>query len=93
MKISNFFKDTQVHKFMITENEYTQKLLNELKFINSNFISVDAKKYKIKIYCYIDISSLIDFLRTNSNFAKYYKRYQQCYYLLYAILVLMSHLG
>ncbi|WP_210366500.1 DUF735 family protein, partial [Borreliella garinii] len=28
MKIPNFLKDTQVYKFLITETEYAQKLLN-----------------------------------------------------------------
>ncbi|ACN93405.1 conserved hypothetical protein (plasmid) [Borreliella finlandensis] len=40
----NFSKDTEIHKFILTETEYAQKLLNELKSPNSNFISVDAKK-------------------------------------------------
>ncbi|WP_273701350.1 DUF735 family protein, partial [Borreliella americana] len=29
MKIPNFFKDTEIHKFILTETEYAQKLLNE----------------------------------------------------------------
>ncbi|ACL35241.1 conserved hypothetical protein (plasmid) [Borreliella garinii Far04] len=44
MKIPNFFKNTKVQKFIRTEAGYAQKLLNELKALNSKFISIDAKK-------------------------------------------------
>ncbi|WP_233709291.1 DUF735 family protein [Borreliella bavariensis] len=47
MKIPNFFKSTEVQKFIRTEAEYAQKLLNELKALNSNFISIVAKRNKI----------------------------------------------
>ncbi|WP_187981792.1 DUF735 family protein [Borreliella bavariensis] len=39
-----FLKDTEIQKFIRTEIEYAQKLLNELKVLNSNFISIDAKE-------------------------------------------------
>ncbi|WP_215536403.1 DUF735 family protein [Borreliella bavariensis] len=44
MKIPKFLKDTEIQKFIRTEIEYAQKLLNELKALNSNFISIDAKE-------------------------------------------------
>ncbi|WP_215540080.1 DUF735 family protein, partial [Borreliella bavariensis] len=44
MKIPKFLKDTEIQKFIRTEIEYAQKLLNELKFLNSNFISINAKE-------------------------------------------------
>ncbi|AZA27396.1 MULTISPECIES: DUF735 family protein [Borreliella] len=44
MKIPKFLKDTEIQKFIRTEIEYAQKLLNELKVLNSNFISIDAKE-------------------------------------------------
>ncbi|WP_422850262.1 DUF735 family protein, partial [Borreliella afzelii] len=30
MKITNFLKNTEIQKFILTETEYAQKLLNEL---------------------------------------------------------------
>lgn len=59
MKIPNFLKDTQVHKFLITETEYAQKLLNELKALNSNFISIDAKENVKSRYIAIWLSQVL----------------------------------
>ncbi|APQ15673.1 hypothetical protein BLA33_04870 (plasmid) [Borreliella garinii] len=59
MKIPNFLKDTQVHKFLITETEYAQKLLNELKVLNSNFISIDAKENVKSRYIAIWLSQVL----------------------------------
>ncbi|MCD2378170.1 DUF735 family protein, partial [Borreliella burgdorferi] len=42
MKIPNLFKNTEIHKFIRTETEYAQALLNELKSLNSNFISINV---------------------------------------------------
>ncbi|MCD2309600.1 DUF735 family protein, partial [Borreliella burgdorferi] len=42
MKIPNLFNGTEIHKFIRTEIEYAQALLNELKTLNSNFISINA---------------------------------------------------
>ncbi len=44
MKIPNFLQDIQVHKLLIKETEYAQKLLNEIKALHSNFISIDVKE-------------------------------------------------
>ncbi|XOU12958.1 DUF735 family protein (plasmid) [Borreliella americana] len=59
MKIPNFLKNTQVHKFINTETKYAQKLLNELKFINSNFISIDSKKNIKSRYIAIWLSQVL----------------------------------
>ncbi|WP_420025160.1 DUF735 family protein (plasmid) [Borreliella yangtzensis] len=59
MKIPNFLKDTQVHKFILTETEYAQQLLNELKFMNSNFISIDAKENIKSRYIAIWLSQVL----------------------------------
>lgn len=59
MKIPIFFKDTEIHKFILTENEYAQKLLNELKALNSNFISIDAKENIKSRYIAIWISQVL----------------------------------
>ncbi|WP_418909635.1 DUF735 family protein (plasmid) [Borreliella lanei] len=59
MKIPNFFKDTEIHKFILTETEYVQKLLNELKSLNSNFISIDAKENIKSRYIAIWISQVL----------------------------------
>ncbi|WP_210371968.1 DUF735 family protein, partial [Borreliella garinii] len=55
----NFLQDTQVHKLLITETEYAQQLLNELKFLNSNFISIDAKENVKSRYIAIWISQVL----------------------------------
>ncbi len=59
MKIPNFLKNTEIHKFILTEIEYAQKLLNELKFINSNFISINVKKNIKSRYIAIWISQVL----------------------------------
>ncbi|MCD2332796.1 DUF735 family protein [Borreliella americana] len=59
MKIPNFLKDTQVHKFILTENEYARKLLNELRSLNSNFISIDAKENIKSRYIAIWLSQVL----------------------------------
>ncbi|WP_418457496.1 DUF735 family protein [Borreliella andersonii] len=59
MKIPNFFKNTEIHKFILTETEYAQKLLNELKSLNSNFISIDAKENIKSKYIAICISQVL----------------------------------
>ncbi|WP_418455534.1 DUF735 family protein (plasmid) [Borreliella californiensis] len=59
MKIPNFFKNTEIHKFILTETEYAQTLLNELKFLNSNFISINAKENVKSRYIAIWISQVL----------------------------------
>ncbi|WP_418885632.1 DUF735 family protein [Borreliella tanukii] len=59
MKIPNFLKNTEVHKFIRTEMEYAQTLLNELKFMNSNFISIDAKENVKSRYIAIWLSQVL----------------------------------
>ncbi|WP_424632745.1 DUF735 family protein [Borreliella lusitaniae] len=59
MKIPKFLKDTEIHKFIHTETEYAQKLLNELKLINSSFISIDAKENIKSRYIAIWISQIL----------------------------------
>ncbi|WP_215536702.1 DUF735 family protein [Borreliella bavariensis] len=59
MKIPNFLKNTEVQKFIRTEAEYAQKLLNELKALNSNFISIDAKENIKSRYIAIWLSQVL----------------------------------
>ncbi|WP_425337204.1 DUF735 family protein [Borreliella tanukii] len=59
MKIPNFLKNTEVHKFIRTEMEYAQTLLNELKFMNSNFISINAKENIKSRYIAIWLSQVL----------------------------------
>ncbi|WP_210379816.1 DUF735 family protein [Borreliella garinii] len=59
MEIPNFLQDTQIYKLLIKETEYTQKLLNELKVLNSNFISIDAKENIKSRYIAIWISQVL----------------------------------
>ncbi|WP_210370838.1 DUF735 family protein [Borreliella garinii] len=59
MKIPKFLKDTEIQKFIRTEIEYAQKLLNELKALNSNFISIDAKENIKSRYIAIWISQVL----------------------------------
>ncbi|WP_421136299.1 DUF735 family protein (plasmid) [Borreliella yangtzensis] len=59
MKIPNFFNNTELHKFISTETEYAQTLLNELKFLNSNFISIDAKENIKSRYIAIWLSQVL----------------------------------
>ncbi|WP_215535950.1 DUF735 family protein [Borreliella bavariensis] len=59
MKIPKFLKDTEIQKFIRTEIEYAQKLLNELKALNSNFISIDAKENIQSRYIAIWISQVL----------------------------------
>ncbi|WP_215537759.1 DUF735 family protein [Borreliella bavariensis] len=59
MKIPNFLKHTEIQKFILTETEYAQKLLNELKFLNSNFISINAKENIKSRYIAIWISQVL----------------------------------
>ncbi len=59
MKIPNFLQDTQVHKLLITETEYAQKLLNKIKALNSNFISIDTKENIKSRYIAIWISQVL----------------------------------
>ncbi|WP_210366387.1 DUF735 family protein [Borreliella garinii] len=59
MKIPKFLKDTEIQKFIRTEIEYAQKLLNELKVLNSNFISIDAKENIKSRYIAIWISQVL----------------------------------
>ncbi|WP_215539978.1 DUF735 family protein [Borreliella bavariensis] len=59
MKIPNFLKNTEVQKFIRTEAGYAQKLLNELKALNSNFISIDAKENIKSRYIAIWLSQVL----------------------------------
>ncbi|WP_187981669.1 MULTISPECIES: DUF735 family protein [Borreliella] len=59
MKIPKFLKHTEIQKFILTETEYAQKLLNELKTLNSNFISIDAKENIKSRYIAIWISQVL----------------------------------
>ncbi|MDO7279693.1 DUF735 family protein, partial [Borreliella burgdorferi] len=59
MKIPNIFKKTEIHKFIRTETEYAQSLLNELKSLNSNFISIDVKENIKSRYIAIWISQVL----------------------------------
>lgn len=59
MKIPKFLKDTEIQKFIRTEIEYAQKLLNELKALNSKFISIDAKENIKSRYIAIWISQVL----------------------------------
>uniref|UniRef100_UPI00359C964A DUF735 family protein n=5 Tax=Borreliella TaxID=64895 RepID=UPI00359C964A len=59
MKIPKFLKDTEIQKFIRTEIEYAQKLLNELKALNSNFISIDAKENIKSRYIAIWLSQVL----------------------------------
>ncbi|WP_210753290.1 DUF735 family protein [Borreliella valaisiana] len=59
MKIPKFLKDTEIQKFIRTEIEYAQKLLNGLKALNSNFISIDAKENIKSRYIAIWISQVL----------------------------------
>ncbi|MGF7102164.1 DUF735 family protein [Borreliella kurtenbachii] len=59
MKIPNLFNDTEIHKFIRTETEYAQTLLNELRFLNSNFISINAKENVKSRYIAIWISQVL----------------------------------
>ncbi len=59
MKIPKFLKDTEIQKFIRTEIKYAQKLLNELKALNSNFISIDAKENIKSRYIAIWISQVL----------------------------------
>ncbi|WP_215536464.1 DUF735 family protein [Borreliella bavariensis] len=59
MKIPNFLKNTEVQKFIRIEAEYAQKLLNELKALNSNFISIDAKENIKSRYIAIWLSQVL----------------------------------
>lgn len=59
MKIPNFLKNTEIQKFILTETEYAQKLLNELKALNSNFISINAKENIKSRYIAIWISQVL----------------------------------
>ncbi|WP_418909500.1 DUF735 family protein (plasmid) [Borreliella sinica] len=59
MKIPNFLKDTKIQKFLRTETEYAQQLLNELRFLNSNLITIDAKENIKSRYVAIWISQVL----------------------------------
>ncbi|WP_418456930.1 DUF735 family protein [Borreliella kurtenbachii] len=59
MKISNLFNGTEIHKFIRTETEYAQALLNELKTLNSNFISINAIENIKSRYIAIWISQVL----------------------------------
>ncbi|WP_215540984.1 DUF735 family protein [Borreliella bavariensis] len=59
MKIPNFLKNTEVQKFIRTEAECAQKLLNELKALNFNFISIDAKENIKSRYIAIWLSQVL----------------------------------
>ncbi len=59
MKIPKFLKDTAIQKFIRTEIEYAQKLLNEPKALNSNLISIDAKENIKSRYIAIWISQVL----------------------------------
>ncbi|WP_268827814.1 DUF735 family protein [Borreliella garinii] len=59
MEIPNFLQDTQIYKLLIKETEYTQKLLNGIKALNSNFISIDAKENIKSRYIAIWISQVL----------------------------------
>ncbi|WP_418909450.1 DUF735 family protein (plasmid) [Borreliella sinica] len=59
MKIPNFLKDTEIQKFLRTETEYAQQLLNELRFLNSNLITIDAKENIKSRYVAIWISQVL----------------------------------
>ncbi len=59
MKIPKFLKDTAIQKFIRTEIEYAQKLLNEPKALNSNLISIDAKEHIKSRYIAIWISQVL----------------------------------
>ncbi|WP_418905447.1 DUF735 family protein (plasmid) [Borreliella turdi] len=70
MKIPNFLQDTQVHKLLITETKYAQQLLNELKFLNSNFISIDAKENVKSRYIAIWISQVLSIFHAKTQTLK-----------------------
>ncbi|PRR53050.1 hypothetical protein CV661_05800 [Borreliella burgdorferi] len=59
MKIPNLFNGTEVHKFIRTETEYAQALLNELKSLNSNFISINVIENIKSRYIAIWISQVL----------------------------------
>ncbi|PRQ97278.1 DUF735 family protein [Borreliella burgdorferi] len=59
MKIPNLFKGTEIHKFIRTETEYAQALLNELKSLNSNFISINVIENIKSRYIAIWISQVL----------------------------------
>ncbi len=59
MKIPNLFKNTEIHKFIRTETEYAQTLLNELKSLNSNFISINVIENIKSRYIAIWISQVL----------------------------------
>ncbi|ACO37961.1 conserved hypothetical protein (plasmid) [Borreliella burgdorferi Bol26] len=59
MKIPNLFKNTEIHKFIRTETEYAQALLNELKSLNSNFISINVIENIKSRYIAIWISQVL----------------------------------
>ncbi len=59
MKIPNLFNGTEIHKFIRTEIEYAQALLNELKTLNSNFISINAIENIKSRYIAIWISQVL----------------------------------
>ncbi len=59
MKIPNLFNGTEIHKFIRTETEYAQTLLNELKTLNSNFISINAIENIKSRYIAIWISQVL----------------------------------
>ncbi len=59
MKIPNLFKNTEIHKFILTETEYAQALLNELKSLNSNFISINVIENIKSRYIAIWISQVL----------------------------------
>ncbi len=59
MKIPNLFNGTEVHKFILTETEYAQALLNELKSLNSNFLSINVIENIKSRYIAIWISQVL----------------------------------
>ncbi|APS99152.1 hypothetical protein Bmayo_05570 (plasmid) [Borreliella mayonii] len=59
MKIPNLFKNTEIHKFIRTETEYAQTLLNELKSLNSNFMSINVIENIKSRYIAIWISQVL----------------------------------
>ncbi|WP_210753415.1 DUF735 family protein, partial [Borreliella valaisiana] len=67
MKISNFFKNTEAHKFIRTEMEYAQTLLNELKFMNFNFIYIRAKENIKSKYIAIWLSQILSIFYTKTQ--------------------------
>ncbi|MDO7272883.1 DUF735 family protein [Borreliella burgdorferi] len=62
IEMPNLFKGAKIHKFILIENKYAQKLLNELKFINSSFISINAKENIKSRYIAIWISQVLSIL-------------------------------